>query len=356
MVDTLAESGQTGRGSKKTGGRLSRRDFLKLSGTAALAAAAGSVGKGILEDDFHGRKETYDEPLANSINRILNSKEFPGIELDADPQEWSNAIINGFIISGLPQTKENIGIVLTLIRVSSGFRPAPPVMGEIPIVSEEVLEPLKKQWTAGPMEVNYEYVGNLLGYSKEQIERKKDELINRINTVDEGVYFGISMLKDILEYYKDIPDERQRLSCVFADWNAGIGLSVRAGFIDTVSKLTGVSIRNTGRLLLKDEKTDRIPLVDAIVNNFHMEEGSVMSDLEKPTNEINNTNTWKFVEEKLGRKIAPVPADLEVPGALGQMKEILFKESSSKEYAENRVKEYQKISDLIKIDFPADSA
>ncbi|OGM03397.1 hypothetical protein A2715_02810 [Candidatus Woesebacteria bacterium RIFCSPHIGHO2_01_FULL_39_32] len=324
---------------------LNRRQFLQVAGLGAVGIAGSTAAARTVERGARAlalaTPEKFKDPLANIIREMQG--EFPDTDWTADPEKWANAIRSGFSRANLSQTPENLGIALTLIRASSGFREVPPVYGQLPTPPETSFDTLKKQWTGGPMEVNFNYVMELEGISEK-------EALQKLNSLDEGLYYGASMLKDILQYYKDIPDEKLRLGCIFADWNAGVGRSVRAGLQAAVSKLTWIPMRQTGLLLLEDPKTKSVPVIDAIVKFdkvFNLPPDAVRSDLEKPTPEIRETVTWKQVEKVLGHAIEPTPADIDVPGLVGMAKEAMLKEGSSKKYADHRLSEYKVVGNIV---------
>jgi len=207
---------------ERSGGKISRGGFLKALGTSLVVVATGGVFRKIEElqrEAALSQPEKYKDPLANIIREI--QREFPDTNWSADPEKWAEAIKNGFEKANLPKNEENLGIVLTLIQASSGFRETAPIFSQASNLSETALRKVKEQWTAGPMEVNYDYVIAL--ERKEGVVLTKEEALRRLNSIDDGVFYGISMLKEILSFYQDIPEKELRLKCVFADWNAGIG-------------------------------------------------------------------------------------------------------------------------------------
>lgn len=296
---------------------LTRRAFLRLAATSG-AVAAGRYAQQQAERSRAISVRYENNPLANTIQLIKG--EFSVVNWDADSPRWAEAIKKAFEKAEFPMTPENLAIVLTLIKASSGFREVAPVYEKLAILSETDLSLIKKQWTGGPMEVNFDYVKKLEDITQE-------EALKKLNSLDHGVYYGIQMLREILSYYSGINDEERRLKCVFSDWNAGIGRSVRAGLQAAVAQLSGVPIKNTGLLLLEDSKSKKVPVIEGIlqlVGDDQLTEGDIRDDLAKPTSEIRATRTWKAIESKLGHPIEPVPVDLPVPGAVGALKQILL--------------------------------
>ncbi|OGK12698.1 hypothetical protein A3C98_05400 [Candidatus Roizmanbacteria bacterium RIFCSPHIGHO2_02_FULL_37_15] len=322
-------------------GKLSRRDLLKV---AAASAGGLALRKYLTEQERSNElTERYSDPLANVIQAI--KRQFPeAADWRADSPKWSGAIKKGFAKAGLSTSAENTGVVLTIINALSGFREDPPVFGELPIIRENHLSLLKKQWTGGPMEVNYQFVMDLESISEE-------EALKRLSSIDDGVYYGIAMLKKISVYYQNIPDEARRLECIFADWNAGEGRSVRAGLQAAVAELSKLPVNNTGLLLLEDVESKKIPVVEAIMtfpDAFGLSREQILTDLNEPTDNIRTTATWQAVESKLGHQIEPVPADLQVPGLIGKLKNLFYNEGTSLGFARNRLQEYKVIRKIMK--------
>ena len=178
----MSESGElsSAKSKKLESAVVSRREFIEIIIVLLTSIVANRTSKPLVPKENQVPTEKYSDFLATSI--VSMKEAYDDIDEKADPALWAKSIREGFKNSGLPPTSNLLSVVLTLIRASSGFRDVPPVYGQAPTPAETVFDSLKKQWTGGPMEVNFAYVMDKEGISEE-------EALQRLNTRDGGIKY-----------------------------------------------------------------------------------------------------------------------------------------------------------------------
>jgi len=312
-----------------------------------LAAGAVAAGEGSEELKMHMREANrpkYNKVVEDSLERSKSLDS--NIDQEADPEAWADAIRGAMERADFPPTIENLAVVLTLISAESGYREYPRAVGNPLSPTEaqvgEVKEMVegKAPETGGPMEVHVKHVMESEGVSAE-------EAMKLLSTIEGGLRYGIAIIKDLMDEYQDY-DLEQKLLSVFADYNTGRYASRNAGFQNGLNQVDGIDVREDGVCG---------PITEGAIQQFLREKGitidpgQIKVDLEKHKESgFKNTPTWKAVEEALGKKIEPVPADSPITGWWGLKavaNDALEGFKNSREYAALRLKEYKWLVSLV---------
>ena len=319
---------------------MNRRNFLKKIGFIGLGTMASvAVFDRVSQKIREIVDAEYSLCLAKTIEQV--KRFFPEVDQWSDSEEWANDILTAFEKSNLKITDENIGIVLTLIRSSSGFRSDPRSIDFIPTLPEQFFHQIgiKSPKTSGPMETSVQFVIEKKGVGYE-------EALVLLAKRLEGLELGIAFLKSVIEEYANVKDTKKRLLCIFADYNAGRGASKRAGIQAHVARLSGKNIERDG--VFGNETIDAI---DDIFkkNDIPIFRKDIISELKDDRADLIKTSTYKkLCELAQFDSLQPQVATTRVPGVIGFLKESLTGVRTAKDYAEKRWKEYENILATIK--------
>lgn len=346
---------------------LSRRKFLKIVGGAFIGAAtADTILRGggydkasqILYEHFG--KENYTESLAKVIEALKPL--FPTIDQWVNSQEWAEAIHEACDKNKLEPTIENLAILLTLIIAESGFRTSPRIVDLWLTPSENTLEStgLLEPKTSGPMELSNRYI-----MADENISY--EEALEKSSTVKGGIFYGTKHVKMLLDTYAEKSDSHETiLRSFFADYNAGAFASRNAGLQRAINEVSGSTLREDGLLLLPKNEQGELPQTQSITalenlfahEKFNITHDQLIADLQSQlSRDLEKTETWKVVKQLYAKEIPLVPADRPVLGFLGFAKKRISGINTSREYSEERMKEFVQILEVMgTVEDPADQS
>lgn len=313
---------------------MNRRNFLTALGISAAGVFVTYNWDYVKRWMHHLERKEMPKGLAGVIEGIKD--EYVHVDQGADAEMWAREIENAFQTSGLPRTTENLAMVLALIAAESGFRAVPRVYDYVGVLSEDGLNLVKGTSTGGPMELGYQHVMN----SEHLTEEEAKELMRNI---PEGLRLSYAHLNEILKAYSFMENKELRLQCIFADWNSGTYSSRNAGFQSALSELSGKELKFDG---LIGDKTKE--LVASILNERNVSVGSLEEDLKRNRSaNFSSSDTWRAIENLLGKPITPVVANTPVLGLYGTTKKITTGVGNSLEFAQARYEEFDKISEIM---------
>lgn len=321
----------------------SRRDFLKRGVGIGTALSIGVWLWEISADSISQKIRSvlnveYSSPLGKSIEQL--KRLFPEINQWINSEEWANDIISAFHDNQLELTDENLGIALTLINSSSWFRSDPRAVDFLPSPSEMTFHELgiKSPKTSGPLETSVQFIMNKKGVN---YEKATGMLTERA----EWLKLGIDFLKKIIQEYSDVKDSEKRLKCIFADYNAWIGASRRAGIQTAIRKLSGKDLLPDGIF----GKTTFEALEELFkIRNIAISRENIESDLRSSSEKMKQKPTYRELCKMLNvENLGPEVATTRVQGIIGFLKEHLTGVRTSKDYAIKRFAEYNQILDIL---------
>lgn len=322
---------------EKRSEKISRREALKKIGIGAGFIAGASI----LGWDHISRflnktlnKEKYEDLLPKLINDL--KKEFVHIDQSLDPEKWSSAIYKACEKNQFPINNENLGIIISILIHESGFRIDKRIFNKIPSPGEMDVNNFlgKKIKTAGPMQINVSYVMEDRGVDYE-------EALSIINDIEGGMFYGVKYLKEISQIYSKVEDIELRTLCMFTDYNAGAYASRNCAIQDFLNRFSNVKLKEDG--LIKDETKKVLKnFIEEKKDFFNLNSEEIDENLKYlGKDSLIYTNTWKLLEKYNSKPFLPIPANVPI-------RKFLPREDSSKEYGENRFKDYLKIMEILK--------